>query len=274
MAKIKQSLWHIWQDLRERRNLEMYFFLVVTFAMFVASLLGVSNQQWFFTLVLSSLLLLMWQMTEYRRFIERTDRNFEIVHDVLRKELQKPIRIYNHWRVKEVCDLIASAKESIVIIDSWFGESPALAGCIKNSAQPLPLLKIDVYMLDPEKPFGAQRHAEWAGQVRATERSPDDFRAKFNDSIQTFRAHFSGMPTVSYSFYKYPTLPEIRMYIIDNKHFIFSWFPVYSPSAENICFHVTEQDDLTSEVVKALRKHYEYLHSISSLVYSNEDQMR
>lgn len=193
-----------------------------------------------------------------------------------RKEIQSvsatssSIRVYPDWGAHRISDTLSSVSETIAIVDSWYGESQYLAGCIKASKSRKDRLEIKVYMLDPDGPYGAQRYSEWAGVVNATEEMQvtyrEKFRGKFNDTITTLRRHTLGIAGIELSFFRYATMPKLRLFIVDDKEFLFGWFPLLEPSYNNVCFHVSSTDSPLEPVVSSLRDYYNAVHSISELI--------
>ena len=177
------------------------------------------------------------------------------------------LRVYSHWNVKEVFDVISSVQESVVIVQSWVGEATALASYIGDaSRESNKVLKVDIYMLDPDRPFGGQRHAEVDGYPDGTEMVwREKFREKFKGAAETLKRHLSGVQNINLTIYKYATMPELRMYIVDGREFIFSWFPVKGPASQSICFHLaansTVREDLL--IVERLRSQLEGIHKAS-----------
>lgn len=175
------------------------------------------------------------------------------------------LRIYLSFFADGVSDLFKSVSKSIVIIDSWFGDSTFLASCIQDSKARGDEVKVDVYMLDPDKPFGGQRFAEWKSMQYANEETERGYLVKFQETIVTLNAHTAMIPGVNVTYYKYPTMPAIRMFIVDDKEFLFTWFPVNEGSIHNVYIHVTDSED-TKHLTSRLTKQFKDIKRISTEV--------
>jgi hypothetical protein len=266
---MKAFLKNAWQDIKDRKNIELYLTLAVALGLLAASIFGIQTTSAVMQLILVALTVLIYGMVSQKQFTDRTDKNFGQLNMMLQNARDSDrLRTYPHWRVREIQDILTYAKESIVVIDSWYGEAPALAGFVRDGKSHRDTtLDVKIYMLDPDKPFGAQRYSEFSGIPATNSVCNEQFRLKFNDSISTARRHLEPMADVRLAFYKYSTMPEIRMFIVDDMEFIFGWFPVDGPSAENVCFHVSETDaEEAKRTIQMLRKHYQGLQKVSTPV--------
>jgi len=180
------------------------------------------------------------------------------------------LKIYNHWNVKEVYDVISSASASVVIIESWVAEAATLSSHIRDASDRTnKRLNVEVYMLDPDRQFGAQRFAEVGGHSDGTETVwREKFREKFTDTVDTLKRHLSGAQNVRLAIYKYATMPTLRMYIVDDREFFFGWFPANGPSSQNVCFHFTASLSVKENhwVVDSLRSQLEGIRKASQSI--------
>lgn len=250
-----------WEDIRRGKNIGLYTMVIVAIILTVLDLVGLAPRSWVARINLAMLGLLATAMLGNRDKVEQ----------VLQKLAQMPrgllpgATIYEHWMVKEVYDVIRSAKESVVIVESWVGEAPTLSGCIKHASRHSSgRLKVDIYMLDPDKSFGAQRRAEVDGYSNGADMEwQKRFQEKFEDAAATIQRHLSGVQNIDLTIYKYATMPEIKMYVVDDEEFIFSWFPVDGPSSDNVCFHLSASSPIRENLlaVDRLRNQLKGIHN-------------
>src|SRR5262245_2993045 len=173
----------------------------------------------------------------------------------LRELSSTGVKIYKHWQAKEVQAIIASAKESITIVDSWYAEAPSLGGLIENQiGRESRKLKVTVYMLAPELPFGAQRRAEFDGQFDGQSSDwGEKYRSKLTDATESLERHIKDIKGAELNIFHYRIMPALRLFVIDDKEYIFSWFPMNSPSADIACVHLSLHS-ASENTIRAIEK--------------------
>lgn len=203
---------------------------------------------------------------------DRGQRNRLIKEVRLATEGVADIHVYTSWNESKVQDIIASAQRSILIIDSWFDEAPYFTHLIEKAKQHVGAqIEVTVCMADKEGDnFGAQRLKE-IGQVRLHEifnrvyhkvanmgTSNDMFRRVyeqyFDDSVSALLLYL-GDPKVKLRVFAHRLMPGIRMTVVDDTIYLFSWFPIGSVSAKNVCFcvstnSVSTRSQLTAKVLR------------------------
>jgi hypothetical protein len=159
------------------------------------------------------------------------------------------VRIYTSWNEQEVENLIASARDRLVIVDSWFDEAVPLAHLVSRAKRHAGQLKVDVYMADKDGDYGARRLQEIGierlkyfepqivermekGDINAYK---DAYAALFDAAVASLGIYFND-PDVDLTIYKHSLMPGLRLTVVDELKFIFSWFPLGSVSVKNVCF--------------------------------------
>jgi len=265
-AIVMQVFKNIWRDIRRGESIDLYAAVAVAIPVAILNLLGITRPS-----ITSAITLTILALLASAALVGR-HKNEQILEKLSELSSKTSIgaRIYKHWLAKDVQDVIGYAKRSITIIDSWFGEAAFLAAYIAREERSLGVkLKVNVYMLDPDLPFGAQRRAEFDGNCDGTSQEwREKYRSRFIDSVETLRRHLSNIDNLELCIYKYRTMPEIRMYVVDDREFIFSWFPVNGPSAENVCFHLssTTASEGTFRAIERLRLQMNGIHMNSQVI--------
>ena len=183
-----KMLQRIWEDIRQGENIDLYVTATIAIVLTALNIVGLAPQSWIAPISLAVLGLLaiatLGNRYKMEQVIQKLTQNAWRVSS---------LRIYEHWNVREVYDAVGSAKQSVVIVESWISEASVLSSYIKSASQyagkPVQLL---CYMLDPDSPFGAQRCAE----VNCHSGDPDakwseKYRQKFDDAVRTFSLHLS-----------------------------------------------------------------------------------
>ncbi len=164
---------------------------------------------------------------------------------------------------------IEKAQESILIIDSFFANEhgrlhPALA---KNAARRTKLLRVSVYMTSSEREFGAQRMRELdsSGKLKlnasfAERITQDEFRRykeKFRGLTGPIRRSGDGL-NAKVALFEYFCMPSIRIILVDEVHFFWSWFPLGAQNPGHVCLYLHDDGNLNAadrELSKWLRNH-------------------
>ena len=260
------TLKRIWKDIRKGENIDLHITVAVAITLTVLNLVGLAPQALVGPITLTVLSLLAITSLGNRYRLEHTLEKLKLMP----LGPSPSLRTYSHWNVKEVYDVIRSAKESVVIVQTWVGEAATLSSHIREAShQTSKGLKVDIYMLDPDRPFGGQRIAEANGYQDGTEMVwREKFREKFKDVPETLKRHLSGAQNVNLTIYKYATMPALRMYIMDDREFIFSWFPVNGPASQSVCFHLAANSAIGEDLlaVERLRSQLKGIHKVSQVI--------
>lgn len=208
------------------------------------------------------------------------------------------ITVFRTW--EQAQDLVSKAQRTVVIIDGFFSEHCELDLCVakaiearkkmtENAAQGPngKKLEIRVYMTSPDTAYGAQR-------VREMER-PDENNAKCigllkqdislgerEDYGKEFKlyvkrlGHIAKKRPIKLRIYKYIATPSTRMIIVDDRHFVFGWFPLWEQNPGYICMHLEDRglQGADLEVVGKLRDQVKNFHAISRLIFPNRRRVR
>lgn len=271
-------LGHLWSDIRSLKNLINFVtiaFICVIFA------LKVSQREISTAFTLSLLtgavgLLLMKAISN---------------EWLLKGALNKTVRpMYKDWLCPEVENLLGSASKSITIVQSYVPDSPFLAKTIADAVNRLGAsgqLEINIYMLDPDRMWGAARlhELELSGlSAKADNEDLDDNEKKrfdellkfdlptINEKCQKFHGEFESArdtltqnlamyPKAKVRFFAYPTAPAIKIYAIDDNEFLFGWLGLDGRSTHCPCFHVSERSESLDmlNAVQRLKLHLKVL---------------
>jgi hypothetical protein len=216
------------------------------------------------------------------------------------KESGYPSKVMALGTWERAQDLVSEAQRTVVIIDGFFSEHLQLDLSVakaiearqkmseKTAQEPsAKKLEIRVYMTSPDTAYGAQR-------VRDMER-PDEDNAKCIDLLkedvslderEDYRkefklyvkrlGHISKKRPIELSIYAYFATPSTRMIIVDDRHFVFGWFPLWEQNPAYICMYLEDRDlrgaDL--EVVSKLRDQVKNVHAISRLIFPKRRKVR
>jgi LmbE family N-acetylglucosaminyl deacetylase len=195
------------------------------------------------------------------------------------RELPSParpteVRIYDSWHDTDIQNIISSAQKSIEIIDSHYDEAtdlvPMVSRALKKTKHPL---EISVHMLDPAKPFGAQRLLEKTGhQVRVSKHFKEFERLyarTFAEDCKRLRESFAANSSireakdrVRLKIYTYPTMPGDRIIAVDDSIFIVGSFPLNDTNPNYPCsvFSSFSCSTVDREIIKRLRLQIEEIH--------------
>ncbi len=263
-----QFFQRIWNEVRRGENIDLYVTILIAIGLVSLNLTGFAQRPLMAPITLTVLGLLAIAILANRYRLDESLKQLS----KLSQNYYSDITIYEHWRVPEVHNILRSAKKSIYIVDTWIGEAITLLGCIGDaSRKSREKIIVNFYILSPEKPFGGQRFAEYEGQLEDTKTSwQQKYLKTYNWTITTLQKHSSELD-IDMSIYKYINMPSIRLYIIDDEEFVFSWFPADSPSSENVCFHFSETSE-NKEIhyaAEKLRRHLQGIQKHCKRVDSN-----
>jgi LmbE family N-acetylglucosaminyl deacetylase len=155
------------------------------------------------------------------------------------------IRAFTTWHHPDIADLIGRARRSIDIVDTYYDEAttlvPLVAEAVRNGAE---TLRVTIYMLDPRRPFGAQRLLEKATssvkKAKSSSGLKPAFRALFRKHCEELRDAFeenSDMRNarIRLRLYAYPTMPGLRLIAVDETDYIVGWFPLHDTNPNFCC---------------------------------------
>lgn len=260
----------VWAEIRKGENIDQYLIILLAFLLAILNLFGITNVTWITSITLAVLGMLAIGTLVNRHITEQVIARVS----ELTANRESHVRAFSNWRVDEIREHLLSAKSSIVIIESWVAEAATLAGYIRDASQRTRnTLKVEIFMLDPEKPFGAQRRAEVEGIVSGNDTIwKQKYLNKFDESIDVMQRHLADAKNIDLKIYKYPTLPEMRLYVIDDADFVFGWFPFKSPSTENVCFYVSKYSKIKESLIaiESLQKQLNEIRSVSQKISNSE----
>ena len=181
------------------------------------------------------------------------------------------IRVFKTWHDQWIFDQISSARKSIVIVDSCFDEPTMLSILVDRALEHgVERLDVSIYMLDPDEPFGAQRLLEIGGRWGGLDAAElgAKYKEMFQVCVDSIRTNLSNFLTVKLKIYKFTTMPAMRLFIVDDIKFIFSWFPANAVAPANVCFFLSAGSPLGAdcEAVQCLQKQLEEIQNVSRLV--------
>jgi hypothetical protein len=199
----------------------------------------------------------------YRDRIQRTDLIDEVR---LATEGSGDVHIYTSWNEQEVENLIASARSKLVVVDTWFDEAVPLAHLISRARKHARRLKVDIYMADKAAGYGGQRLRE-IGEQRLQNINGGIFEGVKGDDEDAFKKAYAALfdaaiaslgiyfddPRVKLTIYTHRLMPGLRLTVIDDFKYIFSWFPVGSVSVRNVCFCL-QADSVSRRVLDAIEQ--------------------
>jgi hypothetical protein len=202
------------------------------------------------------------------------------------------VRVCGGWR--EAYPIIASARRSIVIVDSFLaGEVLDVADVVEQAAaQPhVNKLTVSLYMASPDKPFGAQRIREKeapemprAKKGRQTEKnetlkrfskalsagiSEADLHLhidRFEKCVYEVFSHIAREPKVHVDVFTYPVMTTARFFVIDDKDLIVGWFPLMGSNPGYPCCHLRDDrnDIVHRKLLDKFRAQVKILQGIST----------
>jgi transcriptional regulator with XRE-family HTH domain len=188
------------------------------------------------------------------------------------------IQICKDWELS--WQMIASAKKSILIIDSFFSNEhgrlrPALSENAEMRAEPL---TVSIYMTSHKREFGAQRMRELdnfgkkgkpklsASFVkRITKGELKRYREKLYDIVGPIQLSGEGLHA-RVTLYEYFCLPSLRIIVVDNSHFFWSGFPPGAQNPGHVCFYMCDDGNLNladDELRTSLIAHIDCLQRLS-----------
>jgi len=230
-----RELRRIWSDLREGKNLDVYPIAAAAFIAFFLSLLTpLVSEEVFHVVVLAGVGFLSTTALISRRKTEKSVRILTRVED----NLLPANMIYENWHVDDVTRAIRSARSSVIFVTTWVSDVTSFVDAIKYaSSRSVELLDIEVFMLDPESPFAAQRRLEMGS---AAETAAESYKRSFGVAVELFGEQWGSVKNASLTIYKYDRIPTAKILAVDNWDYIVSWFPLGISSGANPCFHVAK----------------------------------
>lgn len=153
------------------------------------------------------------------------------------------VRVIEAWDQDEVIEIMSTVENHMTIVDSWFGESRDLAKALhlRQKKGRGGRVTIDLHLLNPDRQFGQQRRAEYGGQ---TDGSGEKWRQRYQQQLENSLDEMNSFvirvyDDVTVNAYTYETMPELRMVSIDDRRFLFSWFPPTSASKHHVCLYLS-----------------------------------
>ncbi len=154
------------------------------------------------------------------------------------------------WHDPRVDLLISSAKESIEVVDSYFDEATYLAPLVGRAlSKAKGPLAVTVRMVDPIVPFGPQRYLERLEYTERSGKTWEEFSRQYQEDFQTYctaiRAGFNNNRQLRdalrnghlvLEIYKYRTMPQIRLIVVDKSNVVFGWYPLADTNPNFPCF--------------------------------------
>jgi hypothetical protein len=249
----------LWRAQWERRNL---------YVVWLATLLAVSLPLIFALVqtialaygILAILNFLAYSMHKDHELRQRLESRL----DTLGQEMSS-VTIFSSWNDAGVRALISSATTSIVIVDTWYDEATELANLITKAMPHVNgQLRVDVYMLSESLPFGGQRKKE----IADTGSSGAAYAQSFGEAVAALNGNVGKLPNVKLSLYKYDTMPGVRLIVIDDQKFVFSWFPLGAYSVNNVCVFVSTDSVSKGDIdaIKCLRRQLERIHAATTKI--------
>lgn len=258
---IKAFLSNIREDFSHGRNYLHYLLILAAILMPVLNLLRVVSDEWLFRVMLPTLSLLLASAVS----------NSRLLRDLNVRREQPLVVIHEHWS-GEIYEIVASARKSIVILTSWAIDSPTLGDKIHDACKRArDEINVDVFMLDPDRPFGAQRY----GEVFESDSEPQNledwsqqYKARFESACKDFTRKLRKPPNARLKLYKYPLMPALKLYIIDDEKFFFSWLTADGGSTNNVCFELSSlsNDPNILYAKEKFRAHIEALREKSTII--------
>jgi len=245
---MKRILSQIWKDLSHGKHIIDYVLILVAFVLPVLNIFKLVSTERIIWATLPILGLLA------AKAVSNTWRE------------TGEIRIHENW-TGEVYEAFAKARKSIVVLTSWVIDAATLADKISTACEKTnKTLDVDIYMLDPGKPFGAQRYGEIheAGKDQDWYQDPhckDWYRTTFETAVKTFKHRLNKTKNVRLKFRMYATMPHVKICVIDDETFFFSWLPADEASTKNACFELSDKsaDDDVRYAIGKLREHLKAL---------------
>lgn len=237
---MKKTLTRIWKDITHGKHIIDYVLILGAIALPVLNLLGLVTAD---RLILATLPILGLLIAK------AVSQTWEKGND---------IRIHENW-TGEVYEAFATAKKSIVVLTSWVVDAPILADKIKKACGRMnKKLTVEIYMLDPDKPFGAQRYGEvYEPDKPHSTKWESKYRLNFEHSVDHFMNRLKTLSNVDLKIYKYGTLPTAKIFIVDDEKFFFGWLQTNWASTENVCIELSSKsrDEDVLYAIDRLRKH-------------------
>lgn len=194
------------------------------------------------------------QLRNLSKIAAALDVRLETIAPELRKS--QSVQVLDRWGHE--FDLMTEAKESIVIVDSFFSEYGRLSSALRaRSKTHPPNLKIELYMASPKTIFGAQRLREMQpisilksmeGTTPPLEKPPtksatDGYTTHFRILVEsTISAAGEYVDQGNIQIFEYFCTPGLRVVAIDNLHYIFGWFPLFAQNPAHTCFYLKDEN--------------------------------
>ncbi len=177
-----------------------------------------------------------------------------------RQNSARGVQVLDRWGHEY--GLIAQARVSVLVIDSYFSEYGRLGSALRaRSRTQREPLDVEIFMASPDYDFGAQRFREMTSMpvFRSTKGGPQPLSDQLTDKQrEDYEFHFhyleqgamaaaqpyagSNEHPGSVKIYEYRCMPGLRIVVIDNFHFIFGWFPLFAQNPAHTCFYLRDEN--------------------------------
>jgi serine/threonine protein kinase len=157
------------------------------------------------------------------------------------------MRVFSRWNEQFLLDVMASARDTITILDSNHSEALFLETVLRRAFDSgAEHLRVMVYVLDPLKPFGQQRlsdkrpYPDTVPSIRKYSQEFEDNRIDILDAAETIRK--TAGRDLQVGICSYPTMPGFRIIAIDKTKFIFGWFPLHRQNPNFYCCYLSKNE--------------------------------
>lgn len=214
-------------------------------------------------------------------------------YTIFRARVDRPsaVSVFPDW--EEADFVITLATESIIVIDSFFGDYTRLSKLVNRAvARGAKTLKVDIYMTSPETDFGAQRLKEKAKFTNPSDyprlkksidgalsdRERYRYENKFHEIDDELNECISSKEpaTVNLTVYEYKSTPSVRFIAVDRKHIVWGWYPLFDRNPHYECLYLEDTDlaGVDKELFSKLMKQIEHIENTSDPARDQDDRER
>jgi len=197
------------------------------------------------------------------------------------------VEVFETWNDPSIIAEILGARYSVRIIDSYFDQSADLGHWAKEILNAgAKNLEVSIYMVSHQTPFGAQRDRErkkhvssqdieqykkvlWNEVKQADKDAYERAIGVYRDALMEHDQLCD--ERIWLRIFEYPTMPSMRLIIIDDEAFFFGWFPLRAHNPPFICFSLHDHELMKAdrETVKRLREQYDNVSAVSKPIYDS-----
>jgi len=203
---MKETIQRIWKDISHGKNIVNYLLISISILLPALNLLGIASPEWIIRLSLPVLGIL----------VANALSNGWLLQEIQQGVKHSPVRMHKRWIDGEIHTALAHAKKSVTIISTWAVDSPTLGDYIRQACERAKnKITIDVYMLDPDKPYGKQRYIEvYSDPDKSINANFEEiYRTKFRDAAENFRIRLGNLKSADLTIHKYRLMPTIKLLI-------------------------------------------------------------